>query len=177
MEGRKSFGYHIRCIKGSCTSSANLSELKPYLKKSVSWKCTTLNKEVPLNIYYLEERQILMEGMLLFMSKTSAWERIGQESDLSILSDFIKKKFIVITLDFGNDPKAVSPSIDNDINDVYSAVFGYKTKSLLKDINLIPKEYRCFVIPEGYRVATDLVYWEIDKHGVYWYTGIHNEYL
>ena len=100
-------------------------------------------------------------------SVPSPWERIGQEDDLSILTDFIKKKFIVITLDFGNDPKAVSPSFDNDINEVYSAVFGYKTKSLLQDIHLIPKEYRCFIIPEGYSVATDLVYWEIDKHGVY----------
>ena len=152
---------------GSCTSSANLSELKPYLKNSVSWKCTTLNKEIPLQIYYLEEKKDSDRRDVIVYLKNSAWERIGQESDLSILSDFIKKKFIVITLDFGNDPKAVSPFIDNDINAVYSAVFGYETKSLLKDIQLVPKEYRCFVIPEGYRVATDLVYWEIDKHGVY----------
>ena len=157
----------ILAIMGSCTSSANLSELNPYLKKSVSWKCTSLNKEIPLNIYYLEDTTDPGGRDVIVYVKNRAWERIGQESDLSILSDFIKKKFIVITLDFGNDPKAVSPSFDNDINEVYSAVFGYKTKSLLQDINLIPKEYRCFVIPEGYRVATDLVYWEIDKHGVY----------
>jgi len=69
-------------------------------------------------------------------------------------------------MDFGKDKKAVSPFIDNDVNAVYSAVFGYKTKSLLKDIRLIPKQYKCYVLPEGYRVATDLTYWEIDKHGV-----------
>ena len=39
--------------------------------------------------------------------------------------------------------------------------------ALLKDIHLKPINYRCFFMPEGYRVATDLVYWELDKHGVY----------
>jgi hypothetical protein len=157
----------ILLIQGSFTASANLAELKPYLKKSVSWKCKTLNKKIALNIYYLEEKTDPDGRDVIVYVKNSAWERIGQEPDLSILSDFIKKKFIVITLDFGDDPKAVSPNIDNDINDLYSAVFGYQAESILKDIRLVPKEYRCFVIPEGYRVATDLVYWEIDKHGVY----------
>jgi hypothetical protein len=167
----------ISLIMGSCTSSADLSELKPYLRKSVSWKCTTLNRTIPLNIYYLEEKTESSGKDVVVYVKNRAWERIGQESDFSILSDFINKKFIVITLDFGNDPKAGSPYFDNDINDVYSAVFGYETKSLLKDIHLIPKEYRCFVIPAGYRVATDLVYWEIDKHGVFGTLGyIMNTY-
>jgi hypothetical protein len=157
----------ILLIVGSCKSSEYLSELKPYLKKSVSWKCNTLQKKVPLNIYYQEEKTDSDGKDVIVYIKNKAWERIGQESDLSILSDFIKKKFIVITIDLGDDPKATSPFIDNDINDIYSAVFGYKTNPLLKDIHLIPKEYRCFIIPEGYRVATDLVYWEIDKHGVY----------
>jgi uncharacterized protein (TIGR02145 family) len=163
LKWSKNFGYHIRCIK----DPADLSELKPFLKKSVLWKCATLNREIPLNIYYPEEKTDSDGRDVIVYIKNSAWERIGREPDLSILKDFLKKKFIVITLDFGNDPKAVSPYIDNDINDIYSAVFGYRTKSLFADTRLIPKEYRCFVIPEGYRVATDLVYWEIDKHGVY----------
>ena len=157
----------ILLIMGSCKSSENLSELKPYLRKSISWKCSTLNKEVPLNIYFQEDKTDSDGRDVIVYLKNRAWERIGQESDLSILDDFIKNKFIVITLDFGDDLKAASLYLDNDLNDVYNAVFGYKTNSLLKDINLIPKEYRCFIIPEGYRVATNLVYWEIDKHGVY----------
>ena len=152
---------------GTCYSSTDLSELKPYLKKSLSWQCTDLNRTVPLNIYYLEDKTGPDGRDIIVYITNRAWERIGQESDISILSDFIKKKFIVITLDFGNDSKASSPFIDNDISEIYSAVFGYKRKSLLKDIGLVPKEYRCFVIPAGYRVATDIVYWEIDKHGVY----------
>ena len=151
----------------SCAPKKDLAELKPYLRKSVNWKCKTLNREVPLNIYYADQETGPEGKDVILYVKNSAWERIGKESDLSILSDYIKKKFIVMTLDLGNDKKATSPYIDNDINDVYSAVFAYKTKSLLKDINLVPKEYHCYVLPEGYRVATDLVFWEMDKHGVY----------
>jgi hypothetical protein len=151
------------------TSCSDLSSLKPYLRKTVSWKCKTLNREVPMNIYYLEDKTGPPDGgkNVVVYLKNKAWERLGEESDLSILSDYIKQKFIVITVDFGNDQKASSPFIDNDINDIYSAVFAYKTKSLLKDINLVPLEYRCYVLPEGYRVANDLVFWEIDKHGAF----------
>jgi Bacterial Ig-like domain len=154
-------------ILGTCAASASLSELKPYLKKSLSWKCTTLNKDIPLNIYYSGDNTDSDGADVVLYLKNKAWERIGQEPDLSILSDLIQKKFIVMTADFGNDRKAVSPYIDNDINEIYSAVFGYKTTSLLNDINLVPRIYRCFVIPEGYRVATNLTFWEFDKHGVY----------
>ena len=154
-------------ILSSCAPKEDLPSLKPFIRKSVSWKCKTLNREVPLTVYYLEDKPGKEAKNVILYIKNAAWERIGQESDLSILTDYINKKFIVITVDLGKDSKAVSPYVDNDINDIYSAVFGYKTTSLLKDLNLTPKEYRCYVLPEGYRVANDLVYWEIDKHGVY----------
>jgi hypothetical protein len=147
--------------------ASDLSELKPYLKKTVSWKCTILDRNVPLNIYF-SEGEVGPEGsdVIVYM-KNSAWERIGQESDFSILSDYIQKKFIVITVDFGNDKQAVSPHFDMDLLEIFRAVYGYKTESLFKGLNLATKGFRCFFLPEGYRVATDLVYWEIDKHAVY----------
>lgn len=154
----------------------NLSELNPYLRKSLIWKCNRLNREVSLKIYYLNDSTDSEGAQVIVYVKNKAWERVGQESDLSILKDDIAKKFIVITVDFGNDPKAVSTFIDQDLHDIFRAVYGtppLKTKdkskaiSLLKDIHLKPIIYRCFFMPEGYRVATDLVYWELDKHGVY----------
>ncbi|MCK5135440.1 MAG: Ig-like domain-containing protein [Bacteroidales bacterium] len=151
----------------SCAVATNLPELKPYLRKSILWKCTTLNKEVPLNIYFLNDSTGNDGAEVIVYVKNQAWERIGKESDLSILSDYIHKKFIVITVDFGNDPRAVSTHFDKDIHDIFKAVYGYKTESLLIEINLVPANYRCFFLPEGYRVATDLVYWEIDKHAVF----------
>jgi hypothetical protein len=154
----------------------NLSELNPYMKKSIQWKCAKLNREVPLKIYFLNDSTGSDGAQVIVYVKNMAWKRVGQESDLSILKDDILKKFIVITVDFGNDPKAVSNFIDRDLHDIFRAVYGtppVKTKdksravNILKDIHLKPINYRCFFMPEGYRVATDLVYWELDKHGVY----------
>lgn len=153
---------------GSCTPKDTFPELKSYLKKTISWNFPTINREIPVNIYYHGDSTDSEGSDAVIYIKNKAWERIGQESDLSILSDLIRQRYIVITMDFGKDKKAVSPAIDNDINELYNAVFGNKqTPSILKDINLTAKKFRCFVIPEGYRVATDLTYWEIDKHGVY----------
>ena len=145
----------------------NLSELNAYLRKSVMWKCEKLNKEVPLKVYYHEKQTDAEGAQVIVYVKNSAWERVGKEADLPILRDNIKNKFIVITVDLGNEPRAVSTFIDKDLHDIFRAVYGAKTESILKDINLKPVNYRCFFMPEGYRVVTDLVYWELDKHGVY----------
>ena len=147
--------------------ASDLSELNTCLRKTVSWKCTTQDKVIPMNIYFLGGNAGPDGSEVIVYVKNSAWERIGQESDLSILRDYIQKKFIVITVDFGNDKLAVSPRFDKDLHEIFKAVYGYKTEPLLKGLNIVPKEYRCFFLPEGYRVATDLVYWEIDKHAAF----------
>lgn len=152
---------------GSQLLAAELSELNPYLRKSMSWKCTTQDKVVPLNIYYFGGDTGPDGSEVIVYLKNSAWDRIGQESDLSILRDYIQKKLIVITVDFGHDILAVSPRFDKDLHEIFKAVYGFRTVSLLKDLDIKPKEFRCFFLPEGYRVATDLVYWELDKHAAF----------
>lgn len=163
---------------GTSARASDPSELKSYLKKSVMWKCRTINKEVPINIYYdgkttYNEATGTDEAEVIVYVKNKAWDRIGQESDLSILSDYIKKKFIVLTVDFGNDKQASSPHFDEDLEWIFRGVYGYSpekgydAESLVKDVHLSPMEYRCFFLPEGYRVATNLTYWELDKHGSY----------
>ena len=147
--------------------SNDLAALEPTLRKSLSWDCPSLNQKYPVNIYYLEETTGSQAREVIVYVKNRAWERIGKEDDLSILKDYIGRRFIVVTLDFGHEPRAVSTSVDNDIHLLYRALFGYKTPSILRAIGLEPKPVRCFILPQGYRVATDLTYWEIDKHGVY----------
>ena len=76
----------------SYAQPASLSELDPYLKKSVTWKSATLNKEIPLKIYFLGDRTENPDGVeVIVYLKNKAWDRIGQESDLSILRDYIQK--------------------------------------------------------------------------------------
>ncbi len=149
----------------SCSTDNNISELKPYLRKSLVWHNDTLGVDIPLEVYFLEETTDSTEAQVIVYVKNYGEKRIGQEDDLSILRDFITDRFIVITLDFENNPEAVSPRFDSDLYEIFRAVYGEKRRSILADINLTPKKYRCFFLPAGYRLATDLVFWEIDKHG------------
>jgi hypothetical protein len=150
------------------SQGSDLSALNSYLKKNISWTSTTLHKKIPIKIYFSGSRTEDPDGAeVIVYLKNKAWERIGQEPDLSILQDYIQKKFIVITVDYGNEAKAISPHFDQDLDGIMKAVYGFKTESLLKGTNLLPKEFRCFFLPEGYRLTTNLTYWEIDKHAVY----------
>jgi hypothetical protein len=141
---------------------------EPYLRKSTEWTSNVLHKKVPVKIYFLQDSTTDPDGAeVIVYLKNKAWERIGNEPDASILTDYIQKKFIVITIDYGNEPTATSPHFDDDLDKMMKAVYGFHTESLLEGTKLRPKEFRCFFLPAGYRVATDLSYWEIDKHAAF----------
>lgn len=149
------------------TKAQDLSSLQPHLKRSVEWTSPTLKRQLPLNIYFAGSPAKWEEPQVIVYLLNKSWQRIGQESDLSILSDYIKQRFVVITVDYGQEPKAVSPGFDEDLNVIFRGVYGHQVTSILKDLNFKPKEYRCFFLPAGYRVATDLVYWDIARHGAH----------
>jgi acetyl esterase/lipase len=158
----------LQAFAGSA-SGEDPPELAEYLRKSTTWHCAKLDKDVPLNIYYItrstHSRPWNIGSPVIVYVKNHGEERIGQEPDAPILLHYLNQRYIVITIDFENDPRAVSPFFDKDLHDLFSAIYGSDTVSLLEDARLEPREYRCFFLPAGCRVATDLVFWEIDKHG------------
>jgi hypothetical protein len=110
--------------------STGTSGLEPYLRKKVTWKLTSLDKEVPVNIYFLGGDTGPDGSEVIVYMKNGAWDRIGQETDFSILHDYIQKKFIVITVDFGTDKQAVSPGFDKDLYELFKAVYGFRTPGI-----------------------------------------------
>jgi len=143
--------------------------LKPFLRKTTSWECKTLDKEVPVNIYYItrstHSRPWNIGSPVLVYVKNHGEKRIGTEPDSSILLDYLKEHYIVITIDFENDPGAVSPNFDKDLHNLFGAIYSQGENSLFEGVGLEPRVFRCFIVPAGCRVATDLVFWELDKHG------------
>ncbi|MCD6287959.1 MAG: Ig-like domain-containing protein [Candidatus Hydrogenedentes bacterium] len=154
---------------GRQVCAADPSELRPYLRTSTVWHCAKLDKDVPLNVYYItrstHSRPWNIGSPVIVYVKNHGEKRIGLEPDAPILMDYLKQRYIVITVDFEHDPRAVSPFFDHDLHDIFSAIYGYNTTSLLEDAHLEPRQFRCFFLPAGYRVATDLVFWELDKYG------------
>ena len=161
------------CIFSGLANIANAEdpvEMQRYLRKSTSFKFETLRKEIPVKIYYItggtHSRPWDIGSPVIVYVKNHGYERIGREPDLSILMDYLKQRYIVITIDFANDPKAVSPHFDKDLHELFKAIYANDETSLLGS-RLEPRKYRCFFLPAGCRVATDLVFWELDKHGAY----------
>lgn len=145
------------------------SNLQPYLRKTTSWEFLTLNKEIPVNIYYISRsthsRPWNIGSPVMVYVKNHGHERIGTEPDSSILMDYLKEHYIVITLDFDHDERAVSPDFDRDLHGLFTAIYEQGEESLFEGVNLTPRIFRCFFVPAGCRLATDLVFWELDKHG------------
>jgi len=144
-------------------------ELKKYLSKSAAWHFDSLDRDVPFNVYYISSsthsRPWNIGSPVIVYVKNHGYERIGQEPDLPILMDYIKQHYIVITMDFENNKNAVSPNFDKDMHNFFQGIYANKSESIFAPRNMTPRKYRTFFLPAGCRVATDLVYWELDKHG------------
>ncbi|MBQ9084923.1 MAG: Ig-like domain-containing protein [Clostridia bacterium] len=90
-------------------------------------------------------------------------ERVGTDSDVSIITSMLDRGYIVLVLDYLNNEKATTPDLDWSVQgirgDIVSGVFfaheeSFPTGSYLES----------FVVPAGYDVSLGNVYWEIDKH-------------
>ena len=77
----------------------DVSGLNTYLRKSAKIFCTNLEKDVPLNIYYKEKNTGSGEAVVIVYVINHGGERIGTDSDPSILNDLINQKYIVTKRD------------------------------------------------------------------------------
>lgn len=92
-------------------------------------------------------------------------ERIGTDSDVDIIRSMLDRGYIVAVADYKNSPLAVPPALDNSAQRVRDKLMNqgyYLTNSVF------PKgSYNdCHIVPAGYNVHLNDVYWELDKHGV-----------
>ncbi|MBE6537095.1 MAG: hypothetical protein E7673_03990 [Ruminococcaceae bacterium] len=90
-------------------------------------------------------------------------ERIGALSDVEIIDSMLKKGYIVSVLDYKNNKKAVSPALDWSAQMIREDV--YIGKYLTNTSVFETGEYSTnFIVPAGYDVLENAVFWEIDKH-------------
>ena len=93
-------------------------------------------------------------------------ERIGTERDIDILRDLLDEGYVVITMDYLDNPLATTPGIIWSIQNVrmdpakYLPGFKFASKGVM-------------VLPSGYRILRDVHFYKLDENG---YKGI-NEYI
>lgn len=97
--------------------------------------------------------------IILYVINTNT-ERIGTESDEVILTDLLERGFIVLVLDYKNNPKAKSPELDWSCQQIRSAAAKGSYLNGAEHSSQIS-----YVLPAGYNITTDEYYFSLDKHG------------
>ncbi|MBE7053663.1 MAG: hypothetical protein E7391_05240 [Ruminococcaceae bacterium] len=84
-------------------------------------------------------------------------QRVGTESDVSIIKSFLDEKEIVVTVDYRNNPNAVSPKVEYSVKSImddiwnskkYVAGYKYKTGTI-------------FSVPQGNRIKRDVKFFSL----------------
>ncbi len=89
---------------------------------------------------------------------------VGTESDGSILSDYLKtpNQYVVVTLDFKNNPKAVSPALDNVVSKIIRTDIQANKKYMAGNSFVNETQY---LVPQGCRLVRDIEFFDLLKNG------------
>ena len=91
-------------------------------------------------------------------------ERIGTDSDVSIIQSMIDRGFVVAVLDYLNDDLAKSPDLDFSAQSLRSSLAAGK---YFNDADVFASGTYAdnLIVPAGYDVKFNDVFFELDKHG------------
>jgi hypothetical protein len=87
-------------------------------------------------------------------------ERIGTESNVDIIADLLDEGYIVVTLDYLGAPEARGQDLDFSVQTIKQKIKNGSYVQGLKSLkNCI------YVLPEGYRILSEVVFFKIDENG------------
>ena len=115
---------------------------------------------IPVGIKtYAKGASTAKSPVILYVVNTNT-ERIGTDSDETIVTSMLERGYVVVVLDYQRHVKSVSPDLDWSIQGIRTNVGGGKYLSgAACDAGLN------YVVPSGYNVKLNDVFWSIDKHG------------
>ena len=101
--------------------------------------------------------------LIVYVVNTNT-ERIGKKSDVEIIASMLDRGYIVQIFDYLNNSKAVSPDLDWSTQGLRQ---NSKKGSYFTDNTYVKAGtyYDTVLVPAGYDVSLNNVFWETDKHG------------
>ena len=90
-------------------------------------------------------------------------ERVGTDSNKTIIQSMLDRGYLVVVLDYLNNPKATGHKLDDSAQTFVNNV---KTKKFFNFDGSKTQYQKLFVAPSGYDVLLDQIFWEVDKHSV-----------
>lgn len=91
--------------------------------------------------------------------------RFGTDSDVSIIQSMLDRGYVVVVLDYKNNTKATCPALDWSAQRIRSRLMTGEFFKNINNLNSNTTYYQTFIVPAGYDVSLNHVYWEFDKHG------------
>ena len=123
---------------------------------------------VEISVYYSGNDGDIVHGevidatpVVVYVVNTNT-ERIGTDSDANIIKSMLERGYIVAVLDYLNDERAATPDLDWSIQKLRATL---TAGTYFSSAGLPSGKYNNnMVVPAGYNIEFNLVYWEIDKH-------------
>ena len=110
---------------------------------------------VALTTYYKGENSTAETPVILYVMGYVGAGEVGTEDNGTILADLLDEGYIVLTVDYCDNAAAVSPTLDWSIQNIRMTVKNYLGGLSCHSIER-------YVVPEGYRIARNIVYYNID---------------
>ena len=111
-------------------------------------------------------RYYAKKGIIFYILNHRASERIGQEDDVSILTDYIEQGYIVVTVDFKANENAVTPYIENALVSLRAMFDTCTEDEALRALGVTTDTNSLYFLPEGCRVERDVWFWDPSIFGV-----------
>jgi acetyl esterase/lipase len=120
------------------------------------WTSSTTGGELSYTVITPKTAQAAASPVIIYLKNLAA-ERVGSESDDSIIADFAAGPNIVVVLDYAKHPKARVPYLNHDIYKLRSDIY----KKLFMNEYSVDKSH-VFIVPEGCRLMRDVKYYQDD---------------
>ena len=125
---------------------------------------------VPVEIVtYCKDKNTNSETTVIMYVMGANIERIGTEKNVDIISDLLDEGYIVVTLDYMGAPEARGTDLDFSVQTIKQKIY---SGSYLQGLNRLSKNI--YVLPEGYRILAEVVYFKIDENGLYYNERLDN---
>jgi hypothetical protein len=123
---------------------------------------------IPVILTSFRRNAVESNGIVVLYVVGHAEERIGTDSDTDIVNDFLNEGYMVVVLDYLNNPEAVGLPLTKSAQTI-NAVDINSTKKYIDGYDA----FTCYTVPSGHRIARNIYYFSLDTMATY---GV-NEYI
>ncbi|MCE5326595.1 MAG: prolyl oligopeptidase family serine peptidase [Planctomycetaceae bacterium] len=128
------------------------------------WTSTVVGKALATELFVPQGKAPRQARPGIIYLKNLNHPRIGQEEDAAIIADLLKDGFMVLTVDYAKDPKAVAPQILPDLRLMRGHLRGGRGYDALFAPYRVD-DANCRIMPAGHRLARNIQFYGEEGKG------------